>query len=270
VLQRRGRITPALRLCCVALSCGFALQACATRGFVRPIGTVTSVPDDEAFAAWESATRACADVRVFNAEIRPSGRLAGTRVRATSLFLAVTAAGQIGLEVSVANQTEFVIKGDAMRATLVLPRENRVVTAPAADILDALVGLDAGPERLLSIFSGCVAIERAIVRADRIGGLLRITTPDAVAFLRVDQGIWRLVAGEFAGWLVDYRRFDAHGPAAIGIQSPEGREPAVNLTMTVRDARLNPDLLPAAFTAIVPPGFEPADVRDLRLLGSTD
>jgi hypothetical protein len=270
VLQLRDGVTRPFRRFCIALSIGLVVQACATRGFVRPVGTVTPVPDAEASAAWESATRACADVRLFNADVRPSGRLGDTRVRATSLLVAVGAAGQIGLEASVANQTQFVLKGDASQATLVLPRENRMVTASAADILHALIGLDAGPERLLSIFSGCVAVARAVVQAERIGGLMRITTPDAVVFLRVDRGAWRPVAGEFDGWLVDYRRFGAGSPAVIGIRSPAGREPAVDLTLTVRDALLNPDLPPAAFAIVVPPGTEPAEVQDLRLLGSTD
>jgi hypothetical protein len=44
----------------------------------------------------------------------------------------------------------------------------------------------------------------------------------------------------------------------------------VDISLTVNDALINPDLSRAAFTIVVPPGAVPAAVSDLRLIGSRE
>jgi hypothetical protein len=168
-----------------------------------------------------------------------------------------------------ANQTQFTIKGNADRATLVLPRENRVVSGPAADILNALVGLDVHPRRLLALLAGCLAVERQAQRVERIGDHVRVTTADSVVFLAREKGesqIWRPIAAEFGDLLADYRELGPSGPRTIGLRTREGRTPAVDISLAVNDALINPDLSPAAFTIVVPPGAVPAAISDLRLI----
>ncbi len=249
-----------------------SISGCAGRSaFVRPTGPAVPMPDAEGAALWAEATGPCADVRVFNAELRPAGRLAGERIRGVTLFVAVTAAGDLGIEAVALNQTQFTIKGTADRATLVLARENRVVSGPAADILNALVGLDVHPRRLLALLSGCLAVDRQVQRVVRIGELVRVTTADSVVFLARatrESGMWRPMAAEFGDLLVDYREIGPTGPHVIGVRTQEGRVPSVDISITVRDARINPEIEPAAFTIVVPPGAVPAAVSDLRLIGS--
>ena len=247
---------------------GLLATGCAARGFVRPVGAAVPVPAAESDSIWQDAIRACADIRTFNAEVRPSGRVAGSRVRGVTMNVAVSHTGSIGIEAIAATQTVFLLKGVTDRAILLLPSENRVVTAPASEILGAYLGLETDPGRLLAIFSGCITTTRQARRVERIGETVRVETPDAVVYLRQGESGWRPVAGEFDDLLVDYRRVEADRPVTIGLRTTAGRQPAVDLSLSVRDAVLNSDLPAEAFTIAVPPGAVDTPVADLRVLGS--
>jgi hypothetical protein len=224
----------------------------------------------DADAAWSEATRHCGTLRGYNAEVRPSGRVAGGPVRGVRLHIAVNDRDQIGVEVVAGTQTVLVLKGTADRAQLWLPDENRIVTAPASRILDALIGLNVTPGRLLAVLSGCVAVNRQIAEADRYGELVRLTTPDSAVFIERSDGAWQIRAGRFDTLEVEYPDPRAGVPTRVWIGTRADATPVVDLSLRMETIALNTALPPEAFQVTVPPDAVPAQVSDLRPLGSSE
>jgi hypothetical protein len=189
-------------------------------------------------------------------------------VRGLTLFVGVDDQGHLGIEAEGGNRPVFTLKGTAGEATLWLPSENRVVVAPADRILDAIVGLELGPDRLLALLSGCVATDRVLEQADRLGDLVRVTTSDAVVYLERADGRWTVRAGAFGALAVQDPQRDDGWPRRVVVQTTEGRAPAVDLTLNVAARRINPDFPAGAFVVAVPAGAVRAAVEDLRLIGS--
>jgi hypothetical protein len=245
-------------------------SGCAAHRFTRPTGPIVPVQLSDARAIWADATKECSTVDRYNAEIRPSGRAGGSRVRG-SLALAVTSTGLIGVEAKYGPQSIFDLKGTADRATLWLPLERRVVTAPAAQILNALVGLDIDPVRLLAVLTGCVAVDRELSRAVRVGQWLRLeTTDNTTVFVAETPGERRVVAADFDRLSIEYGPLVGGMPSRLTIATTPGRAPVVNLTFAIKDVLRNPDLSAEAFRVVVPADAVPASVSDLRPLGPSD
>jgi hypothetical protein len=157
----------------------------------------------------------------------------------------------------------FVLRGSADEATIVLPRDGRVATGSAEAILDALVGIPLSPARLLAVLTGCVSIQPAVDMAEQIGSMGRVRTEDAEVYLvRTAEG-WRVRAGAFDGFTVDYRRFASGGPADIAIRSTAGRHPAVDLSLRVVVVETTPRA-PSVFVPVVPSGAERITIDVLR------
>jgi hypothetical protein len=234
------------------------------------VGSPAAIFPSEAEAIWADATRDCADVHRYNAEIRPSGRIAGGSVRGVRLLLAVTDKGEIGLEAVAGTQTQFLLKGTSPRAQLWLPAERRIVTAPASRILEAFVGLDVDPTRLLAVLSGCVAVDRQRTDAGRFGDLVRLSTADSTVYLAREEDRWRIVAGDFERLSVEYAKRNGAVPGRVRITTHPGQTPAVDLSLSIETVVVNSDLPPEAFRVNVPPDAIPAAVTDLRPLGSRE
>jgi hypothetical protein len=234
-----------------------------------PAGAGTPVPRAEAEAALLEATRRCRDVQVLTAEWRLSGRAGATRLGGT-ILAGLTAAGQIRLEATAPfGALAFVLAGDAGDATLVT-RDNRVLTAPAERIVEALIGVTFDPASLLHLFAGCGTPETAVEDAARYPSLLAVRTTGGRTFLEATPGGWRLAAVERNDLLVDYRYDDARAagwPAELRLRSLAGRAPA--LAFSVRQSQVEVDVpLPAsAFTPVVPPAATPLTLEDLRAAG---
>jgi hypothetical protein len=244
-----------------------SFTGCATRAFVRPAGP--GVPVDDASAAWSEATRVCRDIRTYHQELRLSARIESRRFPGVTLGLALDSASRIGLGAFAMGQPLFQLGGTAERATLWLREGNRVVTGPAAEMVEALIGVRLGPERLLAIVSGCVTGDAAAATGERVGDLLAVTTGDTVVYLEAIEGRWRPRAGFFDRVAVDYQRYEAALPRQIAIASQPGHEPEVALTIRVEgDLRVNPALDPAqVFTVRVPDGAVAASLEALRAAG---
>jgi len=187
-----------------------------------------------------------------------------------TLDVAVTAAGQIGLEARVSSQLVFKLGGSATRADLLI--EGRVVTARADEIVEALIGMKVGPERLLAILTGCVSAAGSVDRAQRLGDILEITTSDATVFLARRAGAWVPRAGAFGELQVDYRALDQSFPRDLQLSTRPGHVPPVSLSLKVRSFEVNPALGPEAFTVVIPEGtgtMSLAELRESGPLGST-
>ncbi len=162
----RGRTTGVpVALGVVLLAAGGA-AACAAHRFSLPAGPPGPVAD--AAAIWAAATRRCRNVERYQAELHLSGRVNGARVPGLTVGLALDGQGHIAVEARVAGSSVFLLAGTAARATLLLRNDHRVVTGPAADIVEALVGAPLGPARLEAVLSGCVATDLTLQRAGEV------------------------------------------------------------------------------------------------------
>ena len=239
-----------------------SVTGCATHRFAPPTGSSVPISNADAQVMWAEATRGCATLVRYNANIRG--------IRGVHLSLAVTRGGDIGIEATVGGQSAFVLKGTADRSTRWLPNERRFVTAPAAIILKSLVGLEVDPSRLLAVLGGCAAVDRQVTRAERIGDVIRITTPDTTAFLKRPRDVWRVVAARFAPLSVDYADWQTDIPRRVVLATESGQTPAVELSLRIDTPLVNPDLPPEVFQLPVPADAIPTAVSDLRLLGAND
>src|SRR4029453_14215689 len=133
--------------------------SCAARLPPRPAGTPT--PDQTAIEAFTAATAACKGFRSIEGELSLSGRAGNERVRGR-ILTGLESGGAVRLEaVAPFGAPFFVLAGRAERATLVLPREHRVLKDTAvAGVLERLTGLALGADDLRLILSGCL-VERA-------------------------------------------------------------------------------------------------------------
>jgi hypothetical protein len=262
------RLAP--RLTCLAAAAGLAVStgACAGRLLVRPSGPGAAAPD--AAARWAAAVGACRTVRTYRARIGLSGTVANRRIpgfASAVLGLAVTAAGEIGLEARVSGQPVFTMAGTADRARLLLVEDQRVVDATPEAIVDALIGVPLGPARLLAVLAGCVSTTDAVGESSRYGDLLRVATGDATVFLAERDGVWRVRAGDAPGLRVDYQDVEHGQPRRIALRSEPGAEPRVSIVLRVEEAEVNRPLPASIFTVRVPDTAIPMSIEELRASG---
>jgi hypothetical protein len=238
-----------------------ASAGCAGGRFVRPAGA--SVPFAEARDIWNDLSRPCRSVTSARAELRVSGRVAGQRVPGLTTGLAVD--GQrLAIDARLSGRRVFNVAGDLAEVVLLRHLDGRVARGPAADLVDALVGVPLTPPRLLALLSGCVAVDVTVTAADRIGALARLRTPDSVIYLAERNGRWRLVAAEFGDVVADYRRVEDGWPREVELR----RNPDVTLMLRVIEFERNPQLSSALFQVQVPASFVEMSLDDLRRDGA--
>ena len=240
-----------------------ALSACAARLPPRPAGATT--PDPSAIEAFTTATRACRGFRTMTAELALSGRAGGEKI-----------GGRVhaGLEAGCAVRLEgmapfgppvFILAGRNERATLVLPRERRVLrdTAVAA-LLERLTGLALGADDLRLMVSGCLADNAAPADGRQWpGGWQAVTLgPDRIAYLRARQGRPVVVAADYGPWRIDYADHLSGYPRVVRVRRWE--DASTDLTARVGQLEVNTTLDPRAFTVDIPPDADPMTLDELR------
>jgi hypothetical protein len=240
------------------------VSGCAGRRFVLPTGS--AVPAPEAASAWDSATRVCRGVQTATATLRLSARAGSCRIPSVRVGLALDGGRAIALTAQAGGTSVFRLAGPADQATLFLRDGPRVVRAPAAEIVDALVGVKLEPARLLALLSGCLTPRPEVVNAVRRDGLLEVTAPDSVAYLEeVDVAGWRVRAGTFDGLQVDYARMGPTAPREIQIRSvASAGGPAISITISELAVDPNVALSPALFDPPATEGAAPITLQDLR------
>jgi tetratricopeptide (TPR) repeat protein len=88
----------------------------------------------------------CRGARSYTAALRLSGRVGDQRIwPPIAVDTAVTADQSIYMGATVAGRSLFVLAGSVSRATLWLRQEQRVVTAPPAEIIEAMLGVSLPP-----------------------------------------------------------------------------------------------------------------------------
>jgi outer membrane biogenesis lipoprotein LolB len=245
------------------------VTACAPLTLSLPTGQGDPFPDY--VEAWHQATSACRDVHSLSAELAISGRAGRQRLRG-HVLAGLAAPNRIRLEAAAPfGAPLFILVADGSAATLLLPRDNRVLRdeSPAA-ILDALVGLALGPSDLLAIFSGCVAPD-----AHPTGGRAfpsawaRLELSDgATAYLQRDrQMIWRIRAGVREGLGFDYPQAGDAVPASVHLRADASRAPGTDVRISLSQVAINPPLGPEVFSVRVPADAVPISLSELRQAG---
>lgn len=250
----------------VAVLLMVALAACAPKRFVAPADA--GVPVEGFAAMWRRIAAPCLGVSSMTAELALSGRAGGARLRGR--VQSGFARGSMRLEgVAPFGQPVFILASTASRATLLLPRDERVVTAnDAADILDALIGVGFGADALLAVLRGCPLAAETPAGATAHGNLVRFRFADGDVYLRQAGVRHGVAAARVRSFLVEY--FDMGDIVGkpwrvrISRQAPGGE---VDLMITVSQVERNVPLPPEAFTVVVPPGTMPMTLAQLRAAG---
>ncbi len=263
---RRGRsLARATRVGALAGLLAVA-AACAPRpGTVRlPSGPATASSD--AIARYDEATRRCRGIDEVSAEVALSGRVSGRRVRARLLVGLARPDGVRVEALAPFGAPVFVLTGRDGDATLLMPRENRVVSdVPAEAILDALAGLAFSPADLLALVSGCLSASGDPSAPLAFGAAWRqVTLGDGEAWVRLDEGPARLVAGRQGDYAVEYSEFVSDLPRRVRISTPRDRRSGVDLALDIRQIDVAPGLDARAFEAMIPAGVVPMTLDELR------
>jgi len=231
-----------------------------------PTGVAT--PGPEALEAWVATTAACRAAATYSAEIVIDGRVGAEKLRGVRLHSAFTRDGRIRLEgVAPIGGPIFLMAGGAERATLTLPRDRRVITAPVADIVNALIGLKFAPADWVDVLTGCVA-DASRATGGKLGADAVIALGDGSrALLKRDGGGWRVVFGERPESLIEYRAYQGRWPSLARIDSAASAAVALSINLGISQIFVNADLPAKTFTLDVPSGFEPMTLAELRAIG---
>ncbi len=259
-----------LRLSLAALAAAAVLAAaCGPRALALPSG------EGEAFAAYreafDEAARPCRAVRTLTAEISISGRVASQKLRGRAT-LGLSAPASLRLEgVAPFGPPAFILVADGLRATLLLPRDHRVLAdAPPAAILGALVGLSLGPADLLALLSGCIVSAPEAEAGRRFGAdWARIDLAGgATAYLQRDrQRGWRIRAGTRPLLRVEYGADGGQTPAEARLVAAEGADRPTDLRLALTQVELNATLGAEVFAVKPPADAKPLTLDELRQSG---
>jgi hypothetical protein len=263
----------------------FVISACAARMPPRPAGT--AVPDPTAAEAFAAATAQCQGFRSIEGELALSGRAGDERVRGRVLT-GLEAGGHVRLEAPAPfGAPFFILAGRAEQATLVLPRERRVLAdTSVAAVLERLTGLSFGADDLRLIVSGCLVDRPAPSAAGSPsgglcptgcqgrqwpGGWQAVTIgPERVAYLRLAHGRPVLMAADYGAWHVDYSQHANGFPRVVRVRSALGEASSdptrVDITARVEQLDVNTSINPRAWEVEVPSDADPMTLDELRAI----
>jgi hypothetical protein len=271
-----------------AAAAGLLGAACLAAGCAPPLiklpaGPGAPVAAADARAALAQATAACAAVQTLTAEIAVSGSAGGRRLRGR-LSAGVAAPASVRLEaVAPFGEPLFIFVATGNDATLLLPRDARVLEHGRPDIvLDAVAGVPLDAADLFTTLTGC-APPFAPSSGRDFGVGWRVVHVSAGAasydlYLQRDGAAtpWRLVSmvriGQTAAvWHAEYRDFQDGRPRSIrllgdGIGSPRGRT-GFDLRLALTQVDVNSALDARVFAVSVPRDAEPITLEELRQSG---
>lgn len=241
-----------------------ALAGCARPALNLPAGAGTPLDDAEAVHA--AISKACSGVRTLTAELALSGRAGDRRIRGRALA-GFEAPDAMRLEgVAPFGAPAFILVARDGRATLLLPRDGRVLrNAGADDILGALTGVALAPADLQAVLSGCVAPDgTTVVRGWQHGDAWRSIELDdgTVLYLQRSGNGWQLRAARRGPWQIEYREWQGRFPRAVRLVSLQ--PPDADITAEIAQLETNVPLDPAAFRVNVPPDARPITLDELR------
>jgi hypothetical protein len=217
-----------------------------------------------------AATASCRGFRSIEGELALSGRAGGERVRGRVLT-GLEAGGAVRLELPAPfGAPFFILAGRNEMATLILPRERRVLAdTPVSAVLERLTGLSLGADDLRLVLSGCL-VEKPSPADGRQwpGGWQAVTIgPERVAYLRTVQGRPVLVAADYGPWHVDYSQHVSGFPRVVRVRSADksaDRSGVIDITARVEQLEVNTQINPLAWRVEVPSDADPMTLDELR------
>jgi hypothetical protein len=261
-LNRALRWAWGVGLCASSL----APAACAARRVALPTDPGTAFPEFAAVHAQVSS--ACAGVRTLTAELALSGR-AGDQSLRGRVVAGFERPASMRLEgVAPFGPPAFIVAARGDTATLLLPRDNRVLRGAAPqDILGALTGVALAPADLQAILTGCVAADpKAAAGRLHENGWASIDLADgSTLYLQRAAAAWQLRAARRSGWQIEYPAWAGPFPSTVGLRSDGNVQ--VDITAGVSQIETNIDIQPAAFDVTVPPDARELTLRELQIAG---
>ena len=237
--------------------------ACAAKTPPRPVGAPT--PDPTAADAFATATAACKGFRSIEGELGLSGRAGGERVRGR-ILMGLESGGAVRLEaVAPFGAPFFVLAGRNERATLVLPREHRVLKdTGVAEVLERITGLAFGADDLRLILSGCLTDAATPSDGRQWGDAWKAVTigPERTAYLRMQNGQPVLTAADYGSWHVDYSGHASGFPRVVRVR--RAGDTAIDITARVEQLDVNTQINPRAWLVEIPSDADPMTLDELR------
>jgi len=243
------------------------LAGCGAKRITLPSDPGTPLADVAQMHAEVSA--ACAGVRTLTAELGLSGRAGDERLRGR-IIAGFARPASMRLEgVAPFGPAVFILAARGTAATLVLPRESRIVrNASPEAILGALTGVALAPADLQAILTGCVvpAPKPTLGRLHGNGEASIDLAGNATIYLRRVGNRWQLRAARRDGWQIEYPAFAGTFPQSVRLQStsPDVR---VDLTATINELETNLDLEADVFSVEQRGDERPLSLEELRAAG---
>ena len=249
---------------CVAAT--VTATACGPKRLTLPTDAGAPLPDLQ--DVHTGLSRACRGARTLTAELALSGHAGRTRLRGR-VVAGFERPASMRLEgVAPFGPPVFILVARGGDATLLLPRDERVVTgASPEDVLGALTGVALAPADLHAVLTGCV-VPDPTPRGGRVhaNGWASIDLDgNAVLYLRRVNGSWQPQAATRQGWDVQYSMWQGDFPRVVVLRSMSGLD--VELSATVSQLEANVPLDAAAFSVTVPPGTGRLTLEELRDAG---
>ena len=237
---------------------------CGPRRVELPSGDGAAFPG--ATAAYEDAVRECRGARTIEVTMGLSGRAGETRLRG-NVDAGFEAPDRVRLEMRAPiGRPIFILAAPGPRATLFLPRDNRVLRgALSTGVVEALIGIPLDGAQLRSLVSGCgFAVAEPSEGRSFDGQWIAVETGSTRTYLQQRDGRWRVVAATRSGFVVHYTGFMAGRASVLRLQAPASN---ADLTVRLSDMNINVTLHPAVFDVDVPAEAEPLTLDELRSAG---
>ena len=253
-----------LPICILQFALFIALSGCAAKRLSLPTDTGTALPDFAQIHAQVSS--ACSGARTLTAELALSGRAGRQRLRGRVVSGFQRPASMRLEGVAPFGPPAFILAARGGEATLLLPRDERIVSgAKAEDILGALTGVALGAADLQAVLTGCiVATPRAVAGRLHSGGWASIDLEGGASiFLRQDGTRWRVRAARRGDWRLEYPLWQGDFPSTVRLQS-DTTGSRIDLTAQISQLEVNVDVDASAFTLNVPAAARPLSIDELR------
>jgi hypothetical protein len=243
--------------------------ACGPGVMKLPAGPGTSSGD--AGPAVADAMAACRAVSTITSEISVSGSVGGHRLRGR-LIAGLAAPASARLEaVAPFGQPLFIFVARTDDATLLLPRDNRVLEHGRSDaVLEAIAGVPIDAAALRTALTGCATAPQP-ERAQQFGDDWRmVPDADGDVFLRRESRTapWRIVAAvhrQTTAWRAEYRDFQGGLPRTVRFRADDPKR--FDLRLALSQVELNVPIAGEAFRIDVPRDAAPITLDELRASG---